>query len=114
MPIETIGPSPRCLRKRLHVLDILVEHILVDIAARGTTLAAMVEEHELHSLGERRERRLHATVIGAWATMDDEGDRLLAHRRAIGNKAGTNDVKIDFGVADLCAHDGSQVVPAAS
>ena len=40
--------------QRLHVLDVLVERVAGDVAARRAALAAMVEVDELHPLGERR------------------------------------------------------------
>ena len=91
--------------QRFHVLDVLVEHIFADVAARRAALAAMVEEQELESVGQRRERRLHAGMVGAGAAVNDEGDRFLAHLRSVGDQPGPDDVEVDFGIAELCAHD---------
>ena len=81
--------------QRLHVLDILVNMILGDIAARRTALPAMVEIDELHTLAERIEAGLQIGMVAAGAAMDDEGRRLLAHARTIGDQTRAFDVEID-------------------
>ena len=64
----------------------------------------MVEIDELHPVGERREARLQAAMVGAGAAMDEEGRRLLAHARSVRDEAHPVDVEIDLGVSNAGAH----------
>ena len=42
-----------------------------------------------------------------------KADRLLAHLRAVGDQAGADHVEVDFGIAELCAHDVPSNEPPA-
>jgi hypothetical protein len=95
--------------QRLHVGDILIQHVAFGIAARRAALAAVVEEDELHRLGQRAERGLQVAVVVSRAAMDDESDRPLAHARPVRNEPGSDHVEIDLGISHTCQHGCSPV-----
>jgi hypothetical protein len=81
-----------------------IERVGGGIAARRAALTTVVEVDELHVRGEGRKCWLQAGVIAAGATMNEEGNRPLVHRGAIGHQPRPFDVEVDFGITNLRAH----------
>ena len=62
----------------------------VYFSATPRALTAMVDIDQLHAIRERGVAGVEDGMVGPRTTMDQEGDRPLAHARATGHEAGTS------------------------
>ena len=70
----------------------------------GSALPAMVDIDELHFVGQGIERRFVVAVVATGTAVQDEGDRLFHHARAIGNQTRAVDIEPDFSPANTRLH----------
>ena len=73
-------------RSRFHSLDVV---------AVAPPLPAMVEQHELRDVGQRRERVRQARVVEARAAVQKQQRRPLAHRRPVRDELGADHLEED-------------------
>ena len=81
----TMGAKAEMLAKCLHILDVLVERVERRVAAGGAALAAMVEIHQLHVIGEWRQGGLEPRMVAARPAVNNHGDGPLSHDGPIWN-----------------------------